>query len=105
MIIAGILLAIAPCPLIHQATVAGILGVPVTANGCDFVGRDVTLHLEMLKDFKRCPDAVPLKGLGSEAFACGDEIVVRVREKAFLVRTKEREKARKVAESIAGSLF
>ena len=97
------------------------------------------LHIETAKDFAsyaaRCrTDAVPLKGIGNEARACssdgegdsfwlgvdhasevGEQLVSRVRERAFLVRistndhsaerSELREKARKVAELVAGSLF
>ena len=65
----------------------------------------VELRIEIVKNFKVCPDAVPLKGIGTEAFACSDGVFVRVREKAFVVRIQDREKARKVAELVAGSLF
>ncbi|MGA3185523.1 MAG: hypothetical protein ABSF22_00305 [Bryobacteraceae bacterium] len=103
MIFAVLLLS---CPWLNHATAAGILGGPVIQTGCDFKGT-LELHIEMIQDFKsRCgPDAVPLKALGSEAVACGDQVVVRVRDKAFLVRIKDREKALKIAEMIAGSLF
>jgi hypothetical protein len=54
---------------------------------------------------------VPLKAIGSEALACrgeaGEQVVGRVRDRAFLVRitTNDREKVRKVAEMVAGSMF
>ena len=92
---------LATCALLSQGTAAGIMGGPVTATGCTFVRDGVELRIEIVKDFKVCPDAVPLKGIGTEAFACSDGVFVRVR----VVRIKDREKARKVAESVAGSLF
>ncbi|HEV1283991.1 MAG TPA: hypothetical protein VNU44_01735 [Bryobacteraceae bacterium] len=96
---------LAACALLSQATAAGIMGGPVTAAGCTFVRSAEELRIEIVKDFKVCPDAVPLKGIGTEAFACSNGVFVRVREKAFVVRIKDREKARKVAELVAGSLF
>ena len=101
---------------------------------CDFVRHDGSLLLELrievetmpspAKDFAsyaaRCHSAaVPLKAIGNEALACSDEgaeqVVGRVRDRAFLVRiiTNDRssqpsvlrEKARKVAEQVAGILF
>jgi len=54
---------------------------------------------------------VPLKAIGTEALACrgetGEQVVGRVRDRAFLVRitTNDREKVRKVAEMVAGSMF
>jgi hypothetical protein len=72
----------------------------------------------------RCgSDAVVLKAIGNEALACsssgddevGEQVVSRVRERGFLVRIKTndrsakrselREKARKIAEAVAGFLF
>jgi hypothetical protein len=101
---------------------------------CDFVRHDGSLLLELrievetmrspAKDFAsyaaRCHSAaVPLKAIGNEALACSDEgaeqVVGRVRDRAFLVRiitndrssqqTALRDKARKVAEQVAGILF
>jgi len=69
----------------------------------------------------RCHIAsVPLKAIGNEAFACSDgaraeQVIGRVREHAFVVRISVndgpaqadtfREKARQVAEQVAGILF
>ena len=69
----------------------------------------------------RChPPVERLKAIGNEALACGDEsggrhaeqVVGRVRDRAFLVRISTagqpaalREKARKIAEQVAGILF
>jgi hypothetical protein len=96
MIFAVVLLS---CPWLNPATAAGILGGPVTQRGCDFGG----LQIEVIKEFK--PDCVPLRGIGTEAQTCSDGVVFRVREKVFIVRIEDREKARKVAEMVAGSMF
>lgn len=102
---------------------------------CDFVRREGSLALELriavetmrspAKDFvtyaARCPaHAVPLKAVGNEALACSDgqlaeQVVGRVRDRAFLVRISTsdrssppsalRDKASKVAEQVAGILF
>jgi hypothetical protein len=102
---------------------------------CNFVRHEGSLVLELrieietmrspAKDFAsyaaRCHSAaVPLKAIGNEALACSDgqlaeQVVGRVRDRAFLVRiiTNDRssqpsvlrEKARKVAEQVAGILF
>ena len=102
---------------------------------CDFVRHDGSLTLELhievetmrspAKDFAsyaaRCHSAaVPLKAIGNEALACSDgqlaeQVVGRVRDRAFMVRigttdpsaqqTALRDKARKVAEQVAGILF
>jgi hypothetical protein len=105
MILAALLLS---CPWLNQATAAGILGGPVVQTGCDFRGR-LELHIEMVKEFRpHCgSDAVPLRAIGSEAVACPKEVMFRVRDQVFLVRmnTDDREKLRKVAESVAGSVF
>jgi hypothetical protein len=96
---------LAACVLINQATVEGIMGGPVTATGCTFSRNGVALRIESIKDFKSCASAAPLKAIGTEAFTCSDGIMFRVREKMFAVRIKDQEKARKVAELVAGSLF
>jgi hypothetical protein len=96
---------LAACVLINQATVEGIMGGPVTATGCTFVRNGIELRIEPIKDFKTCASAAPLKAIGTEAFTCSDGVVFRVREQVFAVRIKDREKARKVAELVAGSLF
>lgn len=96
MILAALLVS---CPWLNQATAAGILGGPVTQRGCDFGG----LQIEVIKEFK--PGCVRLKGIGTEAQSCSDGVVFRVREKVFIVRMQDREKARKVAEMVAGSMF
>lgn len=102
---------------------------------CSFVrqngSRTVELRIEVetmrsaAEDFgaykARCHTAsVPLKAIGNEAFACSDgpraeQVIGRVRERAFVVRMSVtggsaqadtfREKARQVAEQVAGNLF
>jgi hypothetical protein len=107
-------------------------------GSCDFVRQQgslvIDLHIETetlpspATDFAsysaRCGSgAVALKGIGNEALACsgsgndepGEQVVSRVRDRAFLVRIKTndrsaqrselREKARKIAELVAGFLF
>jgi hypothetical protein len=123
------------CPWLNAATAGGVLGGAVTdvtvkrAEGgdgsCDFVRHDgsrvLALRIEVItmrdpsKDFAayaaRCHSGVPLKAIGNEAVACTDkgaeQVVGRVRDRAFVLRmsTGGREKARQIAEQIAGSLF
>jgi hypothetical protein len=76
------------------------MGGPVTATGCTFVRNGVELRIEPIKDFKSCAAAAPLWRLRA-----AKGWVFRVREQMFAVRIKDREKARKVAELVAGSLF
>jgi len=73
------------------------VGGPVTQTGCNFSGK-LELHI---KEFK--PRCETLKGIGNEAFACPGEVVFRI----FRVRinTDDRDKIRKVAEMVAGSMF
>jgi len=133
------------CPWLNAATAGGALGGPVAMTvtrakagddaTCNFVRRDGSLQFELrievetmpspAKDFAsytaRCHSvAVPLKAIGNEALACSDgqhaeQVVGRVRDRAFLVRVSTsdpssqpsalRDKARKVAEQVAGILF
>ena len=101
---------------------------------CEFIRRDGSLVLELrievetmrspAEDFAsyaaRCHSpAAPLKAIGNETLACDDEgsgqVIGRVRDRAFLVRISTnnrtsqpgalRDKARKVAEQVAGILF
>jgi hypothetical protein len=70
------------------------------------------------------PDATPLRAIGNEALVCSlhgkkkqvsEQVVSRVRERAFIVRVSSnarppepdalREKARRISEQVAGSLF
>jgi hypothetical protein len=98
-----------------------------SADGsCEFVRHDspraavLRIEVETLrdpaKDFAafaaRCHAAgTPLKAIGNEAIACTDEsaqiVVGRVRDRAFVLRitTGGREKARQIAEQVAGILF
>jgi len=141
----SILGAAETCPWLNAATAGGFLGGPVTEATvnraktgddatCDFIRHDGSLTLELrievetmpspAKDFAshtaRCHSpAVPLKAVGNEALACSDEngeqIVGRVRDRAFLVRIATsdrsaqrsalRDKVRKIAEQVAGFLF
>jgi hypothetical protein len=100
---------VAACPWLSQATAEAALGGVVIATNCDFTRGQDSLHIEVSERLASCPNAKPLKAIGTEAFTCGDDLIVgRVRDKAFLVRlkTKEpREKVRKIAELVAGSLF
>jgi hypothetical protein len=97
------------CPWLSQATAEAVLGGVVTASNCDFTRGPDSLHIEVSERLASCPNAKSLKGIGTEAFTCGDDLIVgRVRDKAFLVRIKTkdpREKVRKIAELVAGSLF
>jgi hypothetical protein len=133
------------CPWLNAATAGGFLGGPVTDSTvkraktgddatCSYIRHEGSLVLELrievetmpspTKDFAshraRCHSAaVPLKAIGNEALACSDEngeqIVGRVRDRAFLVRIATsdrsaqrsalRDKARKIAEQVAGILF
>jgi hypothetical protein len=113
MILVALLLS---CPWLNRATAAGFLGGPVTQVSCSFSRGSVELRIETGRDFESYAstcrsDAVPLKAIGSEAIACRGEaweqVVGRVRDQAFLVRitTNDREKVRKVAEMVAGSMF
>ncbi len=101
MILAALLFS---CPWLNQATAAGVLGGPITQTGCTFSGK-LELRIEVIKEFK--PRCESLKGIGNEAFACPGEVVFRMRDKIFRVQinTDDREKIRKVAEIVAGSMF
>jgi hypothetical protein len=104
-------------------------------RSCEFIRQDGSLLFELrievettpspAKDFAayaaRCHSAaVPLKAIGNEALACSDgqlaeQVVGRVRDRVFLIRigtndrsaqtSALRDKARKVAEQVAGILF
>ncbi len=112
-------LAADQCPWLAAATAAGALGgeiarVTVKPDGCVFSTQGAELSLELGKDYKafaaRCGGkGTPLKGIGNEAVACGNRVVGRVREQAFAVTIQAsgdyQEKARKIAELVAGFLF
>lgn len=93
---------------------------------CEFVARDgsvLSISVETMNspptDFPsylaRCHSpAEPLKAIGNKAVACNDQgaeqVIGRVRNRAFVIRIKAeggdlRDKARKVAEQVAGILF
>jgi hypothetical protein len=120
------------CTWLNAATAAGVLGgqvqMTVTAESCEFVRQETALRIEVAAttaQHAQCgPGAEQLKAIGNEAQACAyqgkpgwiaEQVAGRVRDQAFLVRisTKDqsvapkilREKARKVAEQVAGILF
>jgi hypothetical protein len=120
------------CTWLNAATAAGVVGgevhMTVTPGSCEFVRQETSLRIEVgaiSAPHAQCGSgAEPLKAIGNEAQACtyqgkpgwvAEQVVGRVRDQAFLVRisTKDqsaapkilREKARKVAEQVAGILF
>ncbi|HEV8040698.1 MAG TPA: hypothetical protein VGP62_17635 [Bryobacteraceae bacterium] len=120
------------CTWLNAATATGVLGgevhMTVTPGTCEFVRQETSLRIEVgatSAPHAQCGSgAEPLKAIGNEAQACtyqgkpgwvAEQVVGRVRDQAFLVRisTKDqsvmpkilREKARKVAEQVAGVLF
>ena len=120
------------CAWLNAATAAGVLGgevhMTVTPDSCEFVRQETSLRIEVRASsapHAQCGSgAEPLKAIGNEAQACtyqaksgwmAEQVVGRVRDQAFLVRISSsdrsaapkilREKARKVAEQVAGILF
>ena len=123
------------CPWLNAATAGGVLGgavqATITPQSCEFVrhadGRETILRIEVTAATRqsRCEiDAEPLKGIGNQAMACrykdkpgwsAGQVVGTVRNQAFLVRIATndpsvkpellRDKARNVAEQVAGILF
>ena len=110
----------------------GAVHATVTPASCEFVrqsgGHDLALRIEVgpvSAPHAQCgAHAEPLKAIGNEAQACayegkdgwiGEQVTGRVRDQAFLVRVSTndrsaapktlREKARNVAEQVAGFLF
>ena len=110
----------------------GTVRTTVTATSCEFVrqsdGHEAALRIEVAAargPHAQCGSgAEPLKAIGNEAVACGykgkpgwtaEQVVGRVRDQAFLVRVSSddrpaavkvlREKARDIAEQVAGVLF
>lgn len=110
----------------------GAVHVTVAPKSCEFVrradGHETTLRIEVAAVSTlpaHCESgAEPLKGIGNQAAACSyqhkpgsqaEQVMGTVRDQAFLVRiatndpsaTAEmlRDKARNVAEQVAGSLF
>jgi hypothetical protein len=95
---------------------------------CDFIRQEGPLEYGLRIEVGtavQCRDnATPLRAIGNEAMACSydgkkgqlaEQVVGHVRDRAFLIRTSTndrsvrssvlREKARKVAEQVAGTLF
>lgn len=114
------------CPFLNAATAAGVLGGEVTVNvrgdTCLFARGASELRIEVktvnLPYKPNCaPSPVPLKAIGNEAVICesdgAQQVAGRVRDRAFFVRLTSndiaspalREKARSVAEQVAGILF
>jgi hypothetical protein len=114
------------CPFLNTATAAGVLGAEVTAHvtgdTCVFAHGASELRIEVktvtLPHKPNCaPTPTSLRAIGNEAVACetdgAEQIAGRVRDRAFFVRLTSndispgalREKARAVAEQVAGILF
>ncbi len=116
----------------NAATAAGLLGGPVEIKignsiECEFERRQShtsTLRIEVGNTHKCGSNTIPLKAIGNEAVACGEEgkngerlesVVGRVRDQAFFIRiaTKDRsatpasllEQVRSAAEQVVGNLF
>ena len=131
LLFAAASLAAQPCPYLNAATAAGLLGGDVTASVkgdiCTFAHGSSQLRIEVqtvsLPHKALCePNPAPLKAIGNEAFACGtadkagnisEEIAGRVRDRVFFIRLTSnniaraalRERARSVAEQVAGILY
>jgi hypothetical protein len=122
------------CPWINAATAAGVLGGEVTSHydGSTCLFANTSSHSQLLIKVQtvslpyklNCePNPTPLKAIGNEAVACSNEgsnnvqkieqVAGRVRNSAFLIkllsndipRAALREKARSMAEQVAGNLF
>ena len=119
------------CPWLNAATAGGVLGGEVTShidgNICVFTHNSSQLRIEVqavnLPYKASCePNPTPLKAIGNEGLACSvddksgsisEQVVGRVRDRAFFIRLTSnniaraalREKARSVAEQVAGILF
>lgn len=132
------------CPWLDTATAAGILGGAVStavmdskANSdettCTFIREEDAARQQILirvrritggKTLSRCRSEVPLRGIGNEAFACeskrrgkalAEQIVGRVRDRAFLVQASARGssikpevlrgQAQRAAGQVSGNLF
>jgi hypothetical protein len=110
----------------------GGVHMTLTSGSCEFVrqdgGHEMALRIEVTSTsapHAQCGSgAEPLKAIGNEALACtyegrvgwiAEQVTGRVRDQGFLVRISTndrsaapkpmREKARKVAEQVAGILF
>lgn len=119
------------CPYLNAATASGVLGGPVASqvsgDTCLFTRDSSELRIEVqtinLPYKPNCGlSPISVKAIGNEAYACSvdakggtvaEQVVGRVRDRAFLVRLAShslpraalREKARSVAEQVAGILF
>ena len=121
------------CPWLNAATAGGVLGGPVqtqtAAHACIFESRHGELRIQVETIAASHPDrcsgaAEQLKAIGNEAAACAveskdgrmaEQVAGRVRDQAFVImiatddrsvsRNLLRDKARKVAEQVAGNLF
>jgi hypothetical protein len=122
------------CPWLNAATAAGVLGSAVTASVkpgvCEFRAGKSELRIQVNKKADFTPEkcatpSTPLKGLGNEAEICSvgmrilggwktEYVFGHVRDRMFGVSISTsdhsmdsliREKTRKVAEQVAGSLF
>lgn len=119
------------CPYLNLATASGVLAGPaasqVSGDTCLFTHDSSELRIEVqtmnLPYKPNCGlSSTSVKAIGNEAYACSidakggiiaEQVVGRVRDRAFLVRLASRsiprpalrEKARSVAEQVAGTLF
>jgi hypothetical protein len=121
------------CPYLNAATAAGVLGGAVVSHNspdlCVFTHDSSELRIEVVTaapPYKLSCGAnpTPLKAIGNEAVACSveekngrvaEQVSGRVRDHVFLVRlftadrslsrTTLRDKARSIAEQVAGILF
>lgn len=106
----------------------GPVQLTLTPTTCEFARQTVVLRVEVTATaapHTQCPaKSESLKGIGNEAIACtyegkpgwlSEQVTGRVRDQAFLVRVSTndthtapkaiREKARNIAEQLAGFLF
>jgi hypothetical protein len=121
------------CPWLNAATAGGVLGgavqTQITPHVCSFVSRQGELRIQVETIAASHPDhcsgaSEQLKAIGNEAAACAveskdgriaEQVAGRVRDQAFTItittddrsvsRNLLRDKARKVAEQVAGNLF
>ena len=127
----AIAVAQARCPWLNAATAGGVLGgtveMTVTQTSCEFVRQGMVLRIEVTPasaPAAHCrPDAEPINVIGNHSVACqyqgnprwvAEQVLGTVRDRFFVVRVSTsdrsmaktlREKARKVAEQVAGILF
>ncbi len=121
------------CPWLNAATAGGVLGGAVQTHTathlCSFVSQHGELRIQVETIAASHPDhcsgpSEQLKAIGNEAAACAieskdgkiaEQVAGRVRDQAFVItiatddrsvsRNLLRDKTRKVAEQVAGSLF